>query len=53
MDLPVSPCLSQPNTTEEAEPQVQFSGEEVYGKYLDLHGLHVRYYSLPQIEKVG
>ena len=58
--LSISPSSSllprarmQPNVQEEAEPQVQFSGEEVFGKYLDLQALHNQYYALPQTEKVG
>lgn len=40
------PC--QPNVAEESEPKVLFSGDEVFGKYLDLHALYVAFYALPQ-----
>jgi hypothetical protein len=33
---------------EESEPRVAFSGEEVFGKYLDLQALHAQYLALPQ-----
>lgn len=38
----------QPNVAEESEPKVLFSGDEVFGKYLDLHALYVAFYALPQ-----
>ena len=33
----------------EFESLVQFSGEEIFGKYLDLHSLYVQYCNLPNI----
>lgn len=38
----------QPGVHEESEPRVAFSGEEVFGKYLDLQALHAQYLALPQ-----
>jgi splicing factor 3A subunit 3 len=34
------------------EPPVQFSGEEGYGKYLDLHSLFVRYVNLKGVKQL-
>jgi splicing factor 3A subunit 3 len=36
-------------TIPEFESLVQFSGEEIFGKYLDLHSLYVQYCNLPNI----
>ncbi len=34
----------------QSEPEVPFSGEEVFGKYLDLHRFHLEYINLPHIQ---
>ena len=48
---PHLPIKHHPAVQEEAEPRVLFSGEEVWGKYLDLQALHTEFYSLPQTPK--
>ena len=43
---------NQPDeTADELQPNVQFSGEEVYGKYLDLHQFYERSCNMPQFER--
>jgi splicing factor 3A subunit 3 len=44
-DLPIA---SGSNIEEEMEPAVAFSGEEVFGKYFDLHNLYMKWLNLPQ-----
>ncbi|CAM9136351.1 unnamed protein product [Chrysoparadoxa australica] len=39
-----------PNMEEEMEPTVAFSGEEIFGKYFDLHSLFIRWVNLPQCQ---
>ncbi|CAM9973050.1 unnamed protein product [Sphacelaria rigidula] len=36
-----------PNLEAETEIKVQFSGEELFGKYFDLHDMFVRWVNLP------
>ncbi|CAN0121270.1 unnamed protein product [Discosporangium mesarthrocarpum] len=45
---PGLPVAHGPNVEAEMEPKVQFSGEELYGKYFDLHDMFVRWVNLPQ-----
>ncbi|EKU22951.1 splicing factor 3A subunit 3 [Nannochloropsis gaditana CCMP526] len=48
---PDVPVKHHPPVQEEAEPRVSFSGEEVFGKYLDLQASHMEFYALPQTPK--
>lgn len=45
---PGLPVSFGPNLEAETEVKVQFSGEELYGKYFDLHDMFVRWVNLPQ-----
>ncbi|CBJ31751.1 conserved unknown protein [Ectocarpus siliculosus] len=45
---PGLPVTFGPNLEAETEVKVQFSGEELYGKFFDLHGMFVRWVNLPQ-----
>eukprot|EP00823_Brevimastigomonas_motovehiculus_P006315 TRINITY_DN5217_c0_g1_i1.p1 TRINITY_DN5217_c0_g1~~TRINITY_DN5217_c0_g1_i1.p1 ORF type:complete len:547 (+),score=146.86 TRINITY_DN5217_c0_g1_i1:64-1704(+) len=38
-------------TDVEVQPKVQFSAEEHYGKYVDMHALYERYINLPQFSR--
>jgi splicing factor 3A subunit 3 len=37
---------------EELEEKIVFSGEESYGKYVDLHSFYLEYINMPQFERV-
>eukprot|EP00752_Nemacystus_decipiens_P010210 g9098.t1 len=45
---PGLPVTFGPNLEAETEVKVQFSGEELYGKFFDLHDMFVRWVNLPQ-----
>ncbi len=45
---PGLPVKNGVDVEEDMKVEVQFSGEEVFGKYLDLHDLFVRWVNLPQ-----
>jgi splicing factor 3A subunit 3 len=43
---------NQPDTNaEDLQPDTKFSGEEMYGKYLDLHQLYERSSNMPQFDR--
>ena len=43
---------NQPDdNAEDLQPKVQFSGEEMFGKYLDLHQFYEKFCNMPQFER--
>mmetsp|Transcript_18773 Transcript_18773/g.27708 ORF Transcript_18773/g.27708 Transcript_18773/m.27708 type:complete len:518 (+) Transcript_18773:90-1643(+) len=45
---PNLPQNNGPNIEDTTEPKVVFSGEELFGKYFDLHSFHMRWCNMPQ-----
>lgn len=44
---------NQPDeSADDLQPKVQFSGEEMYGKYLDLHQFYEKSCNMPQLERM-